>query len=292
MADVSDVEMAIVNALTAAIYPSGASSPSSIVLTGGRNPNCRIRSGWPLPVDVDRDVIAGNPPGSASVVNIGVFTQTGMEKDVSRYPQKWVDQFRGTATLTTAVAVSTITLGGSVTAGQYLTVIVNHQPFSYGMQTIDNPSTVARIMASMINAQFSAYASGPTITVIGRTDIIARVGAPGTVVRELERSNQRFIVTIWAANNDARVATARIVRSAMAAITFLDLPDTSRGRLRYEMSNDVDRISKQNVSCRDIFYWVEYPTTQVAPGYPITAPVSQINASDGTPTGVTQSFTS
>lgn len=285
MADLADVEASLVSLIQTAVYPNGTSAPSAIVLSNSRVPDVRIFAGWPDPDRLDADIFAGTPIGSAAVINISVYCQPGLERNVTRYPREWVDQALVSPTILAAASGSTVTLSGTITAGHYVSVIVFNNAFSYACVVSDTLATVATALAALINARMPAFAIGAVITIIGRSDIIARTAAPGTVIQELERTNQRFQVTIWAPNNDSRQATARIVRPALALPSFLNLADTSQGRIIYEASNDIDRTGKQSISCRDIYYWVEYPTTQVMPGYPITIPVEQITGTIGTLSG-------
>ena len=290
MADISDVESALVAAVTAAIYPSGTSSPSAIALTNGSTPNCRIYAGWPVPAKLDADMAAGTPPGSAAVINVSVMVENGLEKNVTRYPQIWDDQTKVACTLSAAVAANVVTIGGTVTAGHYLTIIAGNNSFSYAALANDTLATIAAALAALMAPAFAVSVTGAAITLPATMGgrITVRSGAPGTIIRELERSNQRFCVTVWAPNNDARGATARLIRPALARIDYLAMPDTSVARLIYESSHDVDRSEKQSIACRDIHYWVEYATTDVQPGYPITSTNSQLqpeapNAPDFTP---------
>ena len=272
MADISDVEQALVTAISNIIYPSGTSSPSTIIGATGLPLNCRVSGGWPLPAVLDADMAAGIPPGSAPVINISVYAQPGMERNTTRYPQEWQTLTTVACTMTGIVAGNQITIGGTVTAGHYLTIQVGNQAYSYAALASDTTASIATALASLMAANIAATASGNVITVpsvmTGR--IIVRSAAPGTSVRELDRMLQRYCITIWAPNNAARVAVSKVIRPALAAIDFFLLPDGYTAELKYESSTDIDRSGKQSLACRDIFYWLEYPTTQVAVSYPIT----------------------
>ena len=291
MADISDVENALVAAITAAIYPNGTSSPSAIALKNATNPNCRIYPGSPIPANLDADMAAGTPPGSAAVINISVKAEPGLEKNTTRYLQTWTDQTKVACTLSAVINGPVVTIGGTVSVGHYLTIVAGNYAFSYAAIAGDTLATVAAaLLALIVKALPTASVNGAAITfpatMGGR--IIVRGGAPGTIIRELERSNQRFCIIVWAPNNDARGATARLIRPALAQIDYLNMPDTSVARLIYESSTDIDRSEKQSISCRDIHYWVEYATTQVMTGYPITSVGTQyealpFNAPDFTP---------
>ena len=281
MADIADVNMALVNLISSAVYPNGTALPSAIVMPDGSNPACRVYAGWPLPSDLEADV-------AAKILNISVYCQPGMEQNVSRYPYQWVDQTKVASTITATVSGSTITLGGTITVGNYVSIVSDQIGVSYAATGTDTLATIAAQLASQFPANLNVTASGPVITIPNRTDIAARTAAPGTVMQEVERVKQRFQMTIWGWNNDARVAAARLLRPILATSTFLNFPEGTSGRLIYQNSMDIDRSDKISISCRDFFYWVEYPIIQVAPGYPITIARNQITT--GNP-GVTDAPT-
>lgn len=280
MADLSDVESAIVALITSAIYPSGTGSPSAITLANATNPGVRIFAGWPVPAALDADMQAG-------IINISVYAEPGMERNVTRYTREWVDQFLTTPTITATVSNSTVTIGGTITTGHYVSILVFGKAFSYACLAGDTTTTVATALAALINAVMPATSSGAVITIPGRTDITARTGAPGTIIRELKRQQRRFRVTVWAPTNDARVSTIAIIDPVLAATDRLSLPDNTTGRMTYERADDVDRSGKQSVMCRDTLWWVEYGTTQVMPGYPITVFNQKIVTPDGSASGFT-----
>lgn len=279
MADISDVDSAFVAAITAAIYPGGTSSPSAIVL-GGTPINARVYPGWPLPENLDADMAAGTPPGSAPVVNVSVWAQPGMERNVTRFPRDWIDNPPTPCSMTATLSNLTITIGGTVTAGHYITIHVAGKAYSYAALSNDTLATIAAALGALLAVNLTVAVSGAAITLpaVAGGEISIRTAAPGSSIRELERSMQRYAVTIWAPNNATRVAAAKVIRPALAAIDFFTLPDNFAGMLKYESSTDIDRSGKQSVSCRDIFYWVEYPTTQTMVAFPITTFVTEIEA--------------
>lgn len=276
MADISDVWDALAALLYAAMYPGGANSPSASGYP------CKVVTGWPQEADLDGDLAAG-------MTTISVYCQPGMERNTTRYPQEWKDKtlVAPLITATADQAHSKITLGGTTRAGDYVSIICFNKAFSYALVGGDTLATAAAALAALVNASMPAYAVGPAIIIPNRSDMVARCAAPGVIIRELGRSDQRFQIMIWAPKNAIRVATNRIIRPALERTNFLALPDTSSGRLIYECSHADDRGSSKNLSRLDLFFWVEYPTTEEAPGYPITIPQSQINVADGTPQGAT-----
>ena len=272
MADISDVEVALVNLISGGLYPNGTSQPSAIALSNGTILNARVYAGWPLPGQVDADMANGIPAGSASIVNVSVFPQSGLEKNTTRFPRDWKAKPATPCSLTATVSANTVTIGGSVTVGHYVTLLAGNNAVSYAAQSGDTLASVASALQSLMNAKVACSVAGPVLTlplVMGGR-ITARCAAPGVSTREIDRTNQRFLITIWAPNNDARVATARIIRPLLGVTDFVTLPDGYAGELHYESSTDIDRTGKQNIVCRDLFWWVEFPTTQTMVAYPMT----------------------
>lgn len=280
MADIADVLAAFNTAITAAIYPNGMSQPS-VALLNGKPINCRVAAGWPTPETLDPDMAAGNPPGCAPIINVSIFPQPGLEKNTTRFPRDWYVQTTNVCSMTATISGLTITIGGTVTATHYVTIHLGNNAFSYAANSNDTLATVAAALQALMAANPNISGSSVlnnviTVPAVMGGRIIVRTAAPGTASVELERSMKRFIVTIWAPNDAYRVAVARIVRPALAAIDFFSLPDGYAGELKYESECDIDRSAKQSTMRRDIFYWVEYPTTQTVPSYPITSFITEI----------------
>src|SRR5580658_9745114 len=77
MADISDVESALLSLLTQMAYPSGTSAPSAVLDSGGKPHNVQLYRGWPVPDQLDTDMAAGT-------VDVSIFP-TRVETNVTRY---------------------------------------------------------------------------------------------------------------------------------------------------------------------------------------------------------------
>jgi hypothetical protein len=282
MADISDVESALVALISGAVYPNGTSSPSAIV-ANGTSLNCRVISGWPIPGQIDADMTAIPP-----VLTVSVYPQTGMEKNTTRFPRDWYTPVVTVPTLTATVSGLTVTIGGTVTAGHFVTIHAGGLAFSYAALSSDTLTTVAAALQALVAGSMSGSSVAGSVITFPATmggRLIARTGAPSASFCEVGRSNQRFCITIWASNNAARVAAAKAIKPVLDFTDFVALPDNYSGELKYESSTDVDRMNKSSVSCRDLYYWVEYPTTLTQATYPLTTFVSEIEA-DAAPTTI------
>jgi len=276
MADLSDVEIGLATLVSSIIYPNGTSQPSAVpIIAPYTSPiQCFIYPGWPVPTKLETDLTA-NPP----VVHVSIYAMPGQERDTQRYERDWTVPFPVTPSFTAVIAGRTITIGGAVSVGHFVTIHVNGAVVaSYAALSTDTLTTMATALtAQLVAAGVTATSAGPVITT--PTDLlIARCGAPQTAYLEVDRTMQRFCVTVWAPNNAIRTAVAKVIRPALAINDFMTMPDGYAAWLRYESSNDIDRADKQSASCRDIHYWVEYAVTQSNTVYTLTTFVNEIMA--------------
>ncbi len=247
MADLSDVENCLVSAITQAVYPNGTGQPS--VATAP----CIIYRGWPVPANLDTDLAAGK-------INITVYPND-VEQKTTRYPRDWKPLPVASPALTLTVSGDTITVGGASSSPLNAAAIVNNAGYVYAVQPSDTLTGIATGLAALINAGTPATSSGPVITIPGAHRLVARVGAVGTAVRETKRQKRSFQITFWCPNPAVRDQIVPPVDQALADIDFLSLPDGTAGRLIYERSKVSDRVEREGLYRRDLFYSVEYGTT-------------------------------
>lgn len=255
MADVADVLNALVALAAQTMYPLGTGSPS---LPGFP---IRIYAGWPAPQQLDADLKIGT-------CHVSVFPRPE-ERNTSRYPKDWVVQAVNTPTLTLVIAGQTITVGGTVPASgnpHNMSVLANGNPYVYSVQQgIDTLTSIATALAALIGAAITGTTSaGPVITLpIAARITAARVGVGGTSIRELRRQERQFQLLIWADTPAHRDAIAQPLDVALAALSFITLIDQSAARVIYKGSAILDNYQKDKLYRRDLFYTIEYATTQI-----------------------------
>jgi hypothetical protein len=248
MADASDVEVALVSAVTTALYPNGSTAPS---VPGA---DCRIYRGWPNSAALDSDLTAGT-------INVTVFPSGGNPRTTTRYMERWNDQTPGQVTLTASVSNGSVTFNGTVAQGQVAGILVNGVSYAYRVQSADSPALVAANLGAMIRANMIVQVSGSTLTIAGAGDLLARVVADSTVQKEVRRQEQVFRVTCWCPTPTTRDATAIAIDQAMSGVRFLSLPDGGTGRMTYSGTTVYDQSQNARLYRRDLNYLVEYPTT-------------------------------
>jgi hypothetical protein len=247
VADLSDVEAALVSAVTAAVYPSGLSMPS---VTASK---LRIYRGWPMSGALEADLAGG-------IVNIAVFPVPGATRNTTRWGPV-VTVTPGVATLTVAVNGASATFAGSGGAGQLAGLLVGGQPYVYVGQAGDTAVVAAAVLAQSIQAVRPCLLSGSTVTVPGVTSLVARVAAYASSNTEWSRQEQGFRISVWCPNPGLRDLVCGVVGSALAATSFLTLTDGSGGRVRYRSSSSIDDDQDAQAYRRDLVYDIEYGTS-------------------------------
>ncbi len=107
--------------------------------------------------------------------------------------------------------------------------------------------------------------------------IVARVGAVGSAVQELKRQKRSFQITFWCPTLALRDAIVAPCDAALAALTWLSLPDGTAARLRSQKTFVTDRAEKQALFRRDLIYSVEYGTTQLQTAAQVVAQMFNIS---------------
>lgn len=254
MADLSDVETVMAAYVGGVVYPSGSGGASAI------GAPCQIERGWPNAVALDASLKAGN-------VTISVYAQQATERVTSRFQSQWQQLTQPAVTLTATVAGLSITIGGAVSAStQVVAIKANNLAYTYTAQSTDTPATIAAALAALIPG---ATSNGSVVSLAGGSQIAARVSGIGSMAREVRRQERGFQVVIWSPTPALRDAAASVVDSGFAAISILALPDGFAANIKYQRTFTSDQSENEDLYRRDLFYSVEYPTTQTMNGYSV-----------------------
>jgi hypothetical protein len=246
MADQSDVEEALVNVVSAALYPRGTAAPSV------PGPNCRIYRGWPNPAALDADLTAGT-------INVTVFPTSGSTRTTTRYAEQWIGS-PAQPTLTAVIDGATVMFGGTAEPGQIAGVLVDAAAHAYRVQIGDTNQSVAANLATMVRTNSVVQLSQGNLTIPGARRLVARVVADAPVKQEVRRQEQGFRVICWCPDPVTRDATASTVDLALSTQRFIPLNDTTSGRLTYAGTTEFDQSQNARLYRRDLNYNVEYAT--------------------------------
>ncbi len=244
MADISDVEKALVDAVMTAVYPSGTSNAS---LTGG---NVRIYRGWPSPNGLSADLATG-------IVNVSVFSDPKTTRDTTRYPRVWKTGTSTTPTLGVQLTNGVATFTGTGGAGQNAGVLVDGVGYSVAVGPNDTPATIAAALALQIDG---AVADGAALSVADTAITAARVEGSAIMWQETRRQEQTITVTLWCADPESRDSLTSAVDSALSQIDWLALSDGSSARLLFKGTSVTDASENADLYRRDLSFTAEYPT--------------------------------
>lgn len=253
MADLTDAGNALVALAAQTLYPNGTGQPSVAGF------GIRVYQGWPNPQQLDADLLVG-------IAHVSVFPRTE-ERNTTRYSKDWKQQAANATTLTLTINGQQVTVGGTIPAAnnpQNVVVVANGQSFAYAATSADTLTGIATALAALIAAGIAGTSNtGAVITLPSSARIsAARVGGTGTLIRELRRQERLFQISIWSDTPDHRDAVVQPLDVALAATAFLTMTDQTAARLIYKSSPIIDQYQKDKLYRRDLFYTVEYATTQ------------------------------
>ena len=254
MADQSDVEIALVDAIASTLYPQGTAAPSIFAVT------CRVYRGTPTSAALSADLAAG-------VVNVTVFPDASAQENTTRYSDEPRVITTALPGLTIDVAGATATLAGQATMGQVAGLLVDNLAVVHRVQAGDSPTLVAATLGAYLRSRRMVLVNGASITIPDARALIGRVVSDQVVQRETRRQQQRFKVSVWCPSPSLRDLVAVTVDQAFSASLWLPLADGTSGYLRTISSAVLDQSQNTNLYRRDLTYSVEYPTvlTTVVP---------------------------
>jgi hypothetical protein len=248
MADQSDVETALVQAIALVLYPEGTAAPSVV------GPQCRIFRGWPTAAALTADLIAG-------VVNVTIFPDGSYQHDTTRYSDEPKLITQNTPTLAISVSGATATVSGVASLGQIAGILVDDIAVVHRTQAGDTPELVAATLGAYLRTKRLTTVSGATITIPNARGVIGRVVCDQIAQRETRRQRQGFRVTMWCPSPALRDLIAGLIDQALSDSNWLPLSDGTAGFVRVAQSKVFDQGQTANLYRRDTIYNIEYPTT-------------------------------
>jgi hypothetical protein len=259
MADLSDVETAIVNLVGSAIYPNGAAQPSALP---GATP-VKIGRGWPLPATLDADLAAGS-------AQITVYPLSGSYSPTYQILDATYVITPAVHGMTFSLSGNVITVSGQPTSGEYLTLVCDNAH----IYSRTGATTAAILSALATDAQAnypSASATATTLTVPVQAYLTVRQGAPATLGKVIHRQRHSIMVSVWAPTAAIRDAASSTLDIALKGNLKLTMPDSSQALMIYSRSIVTDETQKAAIYRRSLIYDVEYATVQQFTGYEITS---------------------
>lgn len=256
MADISDISAAMLTIANGAVYPNGTGQPSVT------SAPVKLFEGWPNADALNTDIAAGT-------ANVSIFPLASAGAQVFQILNEPYIITPPAYGLTPTLSGQKITLNGTPTNGEFLTVIADYRH----IYSRNGASATAICSALATDAQAdypSASASGNTLTIPAQ-DFTLRLGAPATMGQVTHRQRQTVIITVWAPDPATRNTLASAIDVVMKENLRITMPDTSQAVLTYDRTIITDSWEAMTVYRRDLYYTVEYATLEQWIAYVVTS---------------------
>jgi hypothetical protein len=258
MADLTDVENYLVNAITTAIYPNGSNNPSVAGI------DAMVYAGNPVPSQLDIDLSPDN-----LVQRAHITVNFYMDKDASNLLDGWQTVTINMPSLTLSVNenAGTITVGGTVSTPINCVIKVNKLIYRYAVQQADTLQTVAANIAALIP---NASSVSNVITVPNAYQLIAHTGSVGTAINAVGQQQAVFRITVLAPSFIYRTAFSKAIQGYLDENYRLTMPDSTGANMSYKGTRQFDAYQKTFIYRRDLMYQVTYYTVLEREFYTIT----------------------
>ena len=208
MSDLADIERSIVSLIAGALF-TGTYAPGAYqaAVTGTTT---ALYRGWPVQATLLADILAGK-------AHVSVFPEHGVTRNVSRWFPAPFQVSTVAPTITAFAAGATVTLSGTITAGN-VAGIQGGSPlaaYAYIIQAGDTLATVAAALAAKVSG---ATAAGAVITMPNALHLSVGTMTPQTVMTTTRQQEQGFRVSVWAPTPQVRDALAGAIDNAIAGL--------------------------------------------------------------------------
>lgn len=259
MADISDIEAALVTLIATAIFPSITYLPGDVQASATGTP-IRLYRGWPESAMLNADVLQ-------SRAHVSVFSEPGMTRNVSRWFPDPEQVATVTPTITATVSGVTVTLAGTITAGNVVGVRFGSPvaAYAYIVQAGDTLTAVAAALATKAGGS----SVGAVLTLPSPINAASATMTPQPVATVTRQQEQGIRVSIWAPTPQARDGISSAIDSAISGLRnangfftrFFSVGTYEAARIVARTTYTNDMPARDRIWRRDLCYTVEYPTT-------------------------------
>ena len=244
MADLSDVETAIVGLLTDALYPGGLASSSRVGAV------CRIYRGWPLPASLNSDL-------SNNIVNVTVFPSAVPDEVLSPYLDESV-AVSAVCTMDASVSHETVTFTGIASVGQTAGVLIDGSTYTYKVIEGDTTQIVAANFAVMLQINRPALLTGASVVIPAARRLEARVFSDAMLIYERRRQRKQVKVSCWCPSPSLRDKVGGCIDLSVSAHRTILLADGTHSYIQYLSTEVFDQSQSSFLFRRDLNYTVQY----------------------------------
>lgn len=244
MADAAQIEQAIANALSAAVYPNGTTGASALAFP------VKFVRGWPTEASLADAKKAGGGL-------VAAHQKVGFARTATRYARNWQTLSQAAPTVTATLSGFALTIGGAITAGNIIAVQSLGVGYTYVVLATDTASTIAAALAARVAG---ATASGAVVTLPSGAFPAAIVVAGGIGAVEVARQQAAFSISCFSPSPADRDAMISLLFPAACMIDPLMLPDGTMARqLTQQVSGPDDMPMRVGLWRREIMLVFDYP---------------------------------
>ncbi|WP_324021806.1 hypothetical protein GC090_20070 (plasmid) [Pantoea sp. JZ29] len=246
MASVGDVCLFIARRVENTIYPGGNRLPGII------NAAVKIYPGWPVPGSLETDINAGG-------VHISVWPLPAERKINGALGRPWRILPKCEPPLQITVNDNVISVSGVSSALTHVRLKLDGKDSSFQFR----PQTKAEEVVKILSGAFPhTFTVGRSLYGLNAENISAAVTTAGIAVRELHRQVKDFQVTVWAPSPALRERIGSAIDGTLSEECHIDLNDGVPAQLLYLRQFDSDKAENWHVYRRDLFFSVNFATTQ------------------------------
>lgn len=265
MADLEDVLTAVYDQVVRAVYPNGVMEQSVAGV------DVTIVKGWPIKNKLEDQMFAGK-----AIVSI---FPTNMESDITKFER--IDKPISTtpATLIFTIENLQITVGGTISVPQSIILTVDTISYQYTVLISDTLDSIATSIAGLIPG---ATSSGTIVTLPYAYDIVINVATPALTGLDLGRQEQQFMISCWCPTPTIRAALAPPIDNYMRInYQFPIAPDNFNIMIFYVKTQLIDKLEMPLIYRRDLYYKIQYSTTQLNTYTTIASTVTNYSVTPG-----------
>lgn len=245
MADISDVEIALVGLLNTAFGPGAA------FWQGGLS-SARVFRGKPQQFSVTAD-------RAKSIYDISVLALAGPCETTTR----WLGASYTVSVppgVTVEVSGASARFTGVANTGDLIGCVAGGLAYSYLAKGGENAALIAATLCQMVRTSGSCTLSGATLTVPVGESLQALSYGPARTLVEIGRQIQPIEITLWCPSATMRDVLGGGITGHLDANSFLALSDGSTARLRYHATSIDDTDTPASFYIRKIVYSAEFST--------------------------------
>jgi hypothetical protein len=178
-------------------------------------------------------------------------------------------------TSTFALVDHVITVSGTLSPGEYLTLVID-DAFVCSQTGADVAALLAALATQAQGFGYTATSTADTLTIAFGHALVVRQGGAAVMGKVTRRQRHSVMVSVWAPTQVARKQLAAPIDNLIKQTIKVSMPDTSQALVCYSRTNVSDEQQSSTIYRRDLIYDVEYATVEQFEGFVVTSVATSI----------------